>query len=334
MGSRGVIVPLRGQAAAQGARDIFEKKKFFFPSDTMLRPTVTFCALVLFLFSQVSAIKWLAVSQVSAIASSSRDPEVCDQMKGSLIKKQVKFCKRNPGFMDSVRLGAVRAIDECQYQFRSRRWNCSSLQDNVNKHVNLIRAHLGTKMSESDLAGVKMGGLPALPSSSVYSQQSRMYDPEPTINAMFNSYNTYRDKGKGREGRNSRNVRRGQRLSRSRKARRGIETQMMEKLPEVTNDKVNGTKKVDITKNNKSNKEKNRKERKKKKDPLAEWQAALGPYPVVSPGPREASFVHTISSAGVAHAVTRSCSSGELENCGCDRSLRGMSPEGFQWSGC
>ena len=32
-----------------------------------------------------------AVSQVSAIASSSRDPEVCDQMKGSLIKKQVIF---------------------------------------------------------------------------------------------------------------------------------------------------------------------------------------------------------------------------------------------------
>ena len=48
---------------------------------------------------------------------------------------------------------------------------------------------------------------------------------------------------------------------------------------------------------------------------------------------REASFVHAISSAGVAHAVTRSCSSGELENCGCDRSLRGMSPEGFQVRG-
>ena len=50
---------------------------------------------------------------------------------------QVKFCKRNPGFMDSVRLGAVRAIDECQYQFRQRRWNCSSLQDNVNNQVKL-----------------------------------------------------------------------------------------------------------------------------------------------------------------------------------------------------
>ena len=61
-----------------------------------------------------------------------------------------------------------------------------------------------------------------------------------------------------------------------------------------------------------------------------DWKEVVGPYPVVSPGTREASFVHAISSAGVAHAVTRSCSSGELENCGCDRSLRGMSPEGFQ----
>ena len=60
---------------------------------------------------------------------------------------QVKFCKRNPGFMDSVRLGAVRAIDECQYQFRQRRWNCSSLQDNVNSHIDNIKALLGGKMS-------------------------------------------------------------------------------------------------------------------------------------------------------------------------------------------
>lgn len=70
--------------------------------------------------------------------------------------------------------------------------------------------------------------------------------------------------------------------------------------------------------------------KRKAKDVANEWQAALGPYPVVSPGTRwahssyvtvftifdhnrfsrEASFVHAISSAGVAHAVTRSCSSG------------------------
>ena len=97
------------------------------------------------------------------------------------------------------------------------------------------------------------------------------------------------------------------------------------------------TTKTESTKNNKSNKGKGIKDidikgKIKKTLETMDWQAAVGPYPVVSPGTREASFVHAISSAGVAHAVTRSCSSGELENCGCDRSLRGMSPEGFQVS--
>merc|ERR1719278_1315926 len=134
----------------------------------MFRPTVIFCALVLLSSSQATAIKWLAVSQVSAIASSSRDPQVCDQMKGSLIKKQVKFCKRNPGFMDSVRLGAVRAIDECQYQFRARRWNCSSLQDSLDTSVDFIKAHLGERLGPSSMVGGKMAGLPALATSSLY----------------------------------------------------------------------------------------------------------------------------------------------------------------------
>ncbi|KTG03115.1 hypothetical protein cypCar_00017934 [Cyprinus carpio] len=36
-------------------------------------------------------------------------------------------------------------------------------------------------------------------------------------------------------------------------------------------------------------------------------------------GSREAAFVHALSSAAVAVAVTRGCSRGELERCGCDR---------------
>ncbi|KAA0703424.1 Protein Wnt-4 [Triplophysa tibetana] len=55
---------------------------------------------------------------------------------------------------------------------------------------------------------------------------------------------------------------------------------------------------------------------------------------VMNQGTREAAFVHALASAAVAVAVTRGCSRGELERCGCDRKVRGVSPEGFQWSGC
>ena len=51
-------------------------------------------------------------------------------------------------------------------------------------------------------------------------------------------------------------------------------------------------------------------------------------------GTREAAFVHAISAAGVAHALTRACSAGELDDCGCDRTVRGPSADGFQWAGC
>ncbi|XP_051471729.1 protein Wnt-4a-like [Apus apus] len=51
-------------------------------------------------------------------------------------------------------------------------------------------------------------------------------------------------------------------------------------------------------------------------------------------GTQEAAFIHAVAAAGVAFAVTHACSRGELEECGCDRRIRGASPEGFQWSGC
>lgn len=38
--------------------------------------------------------------------------------------------------------------------------------------------------------------------------------------------------------------------------------------------------------------------------------------------------MHALSSAAVAVAVTRACTRGELERCGCDRKVRGISPEG------
>lgn len=58
-------------------------------------------------------------------------------------------------------------------------------------------------------------------------------------------------------------------------------------------------------------------------DPMHHWRLC-----VLCTGTREAAFVHALSSAAVAVAVTRGCSRGELERCGCDRKVRGVSPEG------
>ncbi|CAM9869970.1 protein Wnt-7b-like [Lampetra fluviatilis] len=53
-------------------------------------------------------------------------------------------------------------------------------------------------------------------------------------------------------------------------------------------------------------------------------------------GSREAAFTHAILAAGVAHALTASCSRGNLSDCGCDRAKQGAysAREGWRWGGC
>jgi len=49
---------------------------------------------------------------------------------GGLSPRQTKFCQLYPDHMASVGRGARVAITECQWQFRHRRWNCSTVNDN------------------------------------------------------------------------------------------------------------------------------------------------------------------------------------------------------------
>ncbi|KAF2366633.1 Wnt [Trinorchestia longiramus] len=50
---------------------------------------------------------------------------------------------------------------------------------------------------------------------------------------------------------------------------------------------------------------------------------------------KETAFIYAITSAGVVHAVTQACSSGNLTDCYCDMSKQGLStPEGWKWGGC
>ncbi|XP_061112795.1 protein Wnt-4-like [Conger conger] len=143
--------------------------------------------IILALFS-ANASNWLYLAKLSSLGSITEE-EGCERLKG-LIQRQVQVCRASVEVMDSVRRGAQLAIQECQHQFRHRRWNCSTL------------------------------------------------DTPPLF---------------GR---------------------------------------------------------------------------------VASQGTREAAFVYAVSAASLAYSVTRACSSGELERCGCDRSVQGVSPAGFQWAGC
>ena len=45
---------------------------------------------------------------------------------GVLAPRQRELCARSRHILDIVSSGAFAGIDECQYQFRLRRWNCST----------------------------------------------------------------------------------------------------------------------------------------------------------------------------------------------------------------
>ncbi|TGZ64192.1 hypothetical protein CRM22_006501 [Opisthorchis felineus] len=56
---------------------------------------------------------------------------------------------------------------------------------------------------------------------------------------------------------------------------------------------------------------------------------------LLSKGTRESAYVLAVTSAGVSHAVTKACSSGAHDNCGCDRTIYDHPKEpNFEWSGC
>lgn len=53
---------------------------------------------------------------------------ICKSIPG-LVAQQVEVCQHFPDTITSVADGARRGIQECQYQFRHERWNCSTSED-------------------------------------------------------------------------------------------------------------------------------------------------------------------------------------------------------------
>lgn len=58
------------------------------------------------------------------------EPQPCGQTPG-LTPGQTKLCHLYQDHMPGVGRGARVSVDECQYQFRNRRWNCSVVHDST-----------------------------------------------------------------------------------------------------------------------------------------------------------------------------------------------------------
>ena len=58
-------------------------------------------------------------------------------------------------------------------------------------------------------------------------------------------------------------------------------------------------------------------------------------YSISKKGTKESAYVHALTSAGIAFAITKACSTGRLSSCGCDMSMRDKSMNAsIRWSGC
>uniref|UniRef100_A0A8C2Y9B8 Protein Wnt n=1 Tax=Coturnix japonica TaxID=93934 RepID=A0A8C2Y9B8_COTJA len=71
--------------------------------------------------------------------------------------------------------------------------------------------------------------------------------------------------------------------------------------------------------------------------PAAAVSAAPGAAPLhCFAGTKESAFVYAVTAAGLVHAVTRSCSAGNVTECSCDTKLQGggSASEGWHWGGC
>ncbi|XP_018006605.1 protein Wnt-4 isoform X2 [Hyalella azteca] len=371
-------------------------------------------ALLTALTPTASAIQWLAVSQMSSLASVPQHAGICKGLKGTLVPQQVQFCRENPFFMEAVKLGALEAINECQFQFRTQRWNCSALAAaNGNPYFPLPRNVRNDvmQMDENDrnISGArspneynKLHSASNRGPNTKKKRQSPMaaklksgpIDPYNKNSQNRNSYGTHhyaQQHGNSYNYNNkfSYNVKREEQFYASgvNRAAESLKAVPTDVLDHRYNDVTDATIAYNSNSNNRSvlspsdviipdvststsrspslstytdgplerpdepsrveddedrrrrkrprrKDKKNRRTSDNRKDKKVSSSLVPFPFPVVPRGTRESAFVHAIASAGVAHAITLRCSSGALDDCGCDHSVKGQTAEGFQWSGC
>jgi len=62
---------------------------------------------------------------ISALSTTQLQDDACAKVPG-LVVEQVQACRDNPESLMCISDGARHGIQECQYQFRNERWNCTT----------------------------------------------------------------------------------------------------------------------------------------------------------------------------------------------------------------
>ncbi|KAL1279776.1 hypothetical protein QQF64_014376 [Cirrhinus molitorella] len=73
---------------------------------------------------------WWSLAVGHQYTSLGTQPILCSSIPG-LVPKQLRFCRNYVEIMPSVAEGVKIGIQECQHQFRGRRWNCTTINDNL-----------------------------------------------------------------------------------------------------------------------------------------------------------------------------------------------------------
>ncbi|KAM7381218.1 hypothetical protein PAMA_012187 [Pampus argenteus] len=73
---------------------------------------------------------WWSLALGQQYSSLGSQPILCGSIPG-LVPKQLRFCRNYIEIMPSVAEGVKLGIQECQHQFRGRRWNCTTIKDNL-----------------------------------------------------------------------------------------------------------------------------------------------------------------------------------------------------------
>ncbi|XP_046521410.1 protein Wnt-3a isoform X1 [Equus quagga] len=73
---------------------------------------------------------WWSLALGPQYSSLGTQPILCASIPG-LVPKQLRFCRNYVEIMPSVAEGVKISIQECQHQFRGRRWNCTTVNNSL-----------------------------------------------------------------------------------------------------------------------------------------------------------------------------------------------------------